>query len=70
MRIKIKVLRISERRQHTAEVSGDILKDEDIGHLLLVLRDGQSEIPKRQERDQRHVICDQHGADECDIDKS
>ena len=70
VRIKIQILRISKGCQHTAEVGGDILKDEDIGHLLLIFRYGKRKIPKRQERDQCHVIGDQHRSDKSDIYES
>ena len=68
--IKIEILRVSERSQHTAEVSGNILKDENICHLFLILRNGKCEVSEWKKCDQSHIISDQHRADKCDINES
>ena len=61
---------ISEGSQHTAEVCGDVLHYVGEGHILFLARCVQNEESERQEREQRHVVCDQHRADKCDVDKS
>ena len=60
LRIKKEILRISERRKHSAEVGGDILHDEGKRHVLFFSRRCKHKVPERQKRQQRHVVCDQH----------
>ncbi len=69
MGVQIQILRIPERRQHASQVRGNILKDEDICHLLLIFRYREGKIPERQESNERHVISDKHRADKRDIDQ-
>ncbi len=63
-RIKIKVLRVSERGEHSAKVCGNVLKNEKIGHVFVVLRYGKGKVSKRKKGDKRHIVCDYHGTDE------
>ena len=67
MRIQIQVLRIAKGRQHAAQIGGNILKDEDKRHIPFLSGGGEHQIPQRQERNQRHIVGDQHGADEGDV---
>ena len=69
LRIEEQILRISERRKHAAEVGGDILHDEGKRHVLFFSRRCKHKISERQKRQQRHVVCDQHGADKCYVYK-
>ena len=69
-RVEIQVLRVAERRQHTAEVCGDILHDERERHVFLFARRRQHEKPERKKRQKRHVVRDQHGTDKRDIDET
>ena len=65
--IYVKILRISEGGEHTAEVCGDILHDEGECHVFFLTRGRKNEISKRQEREKRHIIGKKHGTDEGDI---
>lgn len=67
--IKIEILRVAERGQHAAEVGGDVLQDEDVRHVLFLLGSRQRKVAERQKGDERHVVGDQHRADEGDVDK-
>ena len=69
MRIEIEILRIAERREHAAQIGRDVLQDERDGHIAFLARRVQHEIAQRQERDERHVVGDEHRADERDIDQ-
>ena len=65
--VYIKVLRVAERREHSAEVGGNVLHDEGERHVLFFARRGQNEVTERQEGEKRHVVGDQHGAEEGDV---
>jgi len=67
--VEIQILRVAKGREHAAEVSGDVLQDEDGGQILFAAGKGENEITQRQEGDQRHIVGNQHGADEGDIDQ-
>jgi len=66
MGIEIQVLGIAEGGEHTAEVSGDVLHDKGEGHMLLLAGAGQDEKAERQKGQQRHVVGDEHRAEEGD----
>ncbi len=64
--IQIEVLGIAERGEHTAEIGGDVLHDKGKSHQLLLTRAVQNEKTEGQKGQKRHVVGDQHGADEGD----
>ena len=68
--IEIKILRISKGSQHAAEIGGNILHDKDECHVSVVSRGGKDKKAKRQKRQQRHIVCNQHRADKGDINQS
>ena len=59
-RIKIKILRIAERRKHTAEVCRYVLHYKRERHQALLAGRGQHIITKRQKRQKRHVVRYKH----------
>ena len=65
--IYVKVLRIAERCQHTAEIGGDILHNEGERHILLLLCRLQNHKSKRQEREKSHIVSKEHGPDEGNV---
>ena len=67
--VKIKILRISEGREHSAEVSRDILHNEGKSHIFLLSRRGKYKISERQKGQQRHIVRDQHRADKGYVDQ-
>ena len=67
--IYVKILRIAEGGQHTAEIGGDVLQDEDERHLGFLACCGKNVIAEGQEGNKRHIVCDQHGADKGDENK-
>ena len=67
--VKIKVLRIAERRKHAAEVGGNILHNKRKRHIFLFPRAAQHKEAQRQKREQRHVIGNEHRAYERYIHK-
>lgn len=69
MRIEVEILRIAEGGEHTAEIGGDVLHDKDEGGVARVARVPQHVPAEREEGDQRHVVSDQHRADEGDADE-
>ena len=67
--VQIQVLRIAERRQHAAEVCSNVLHDEGECHVLFLVRGAEDVIAQRQKGQQRHVVGDEHRADEGDINQ-
>ena len=67
MGIQVQILRIAEGSQHPAQIGRDILQDEHSCHVPLFPRSGKYQIPQRKKGDQRHIIGDQHRANEGDI---
>lgn len=67
--INIKILRVSEGCEHTAEVGSDILHNESKRHVFFLARGGKHEISEGQEREQRHIVGKEHRADKGDIHK-
>ena len=65
--VQIQVLRVAERGQHPAEVGGGVLEDERERHVPLLPRRGEDIAGKRQEREERHIVRDEHGADKGDV---
>lgn len=45
------------------------MQDEDVRHVLFLLGRRQREVAERQKGDERHVVGDQHRADEGDVDE-
>ena len=45
------------------------MQDEDVRGVFFAVRTLQDNVSERQERDERHVVRDEHGADERDVDK-
>ena len=68
-RIEVEVLRISERSEHAAEVRCNILENKDERHIFFVFCAGEDDIAEGEERDERHIVRDQHRSYECDIHK-
>ena len=66
-RIEIEILRIAERREHTAEICRDILHDKCESHVPFLACRREDKISERQKCQQSHIVCYQHGADESDI---
>ena len=60
VRVEIEVLRVSEWGEHTAEISGNILKNEELSHMLFIIGTVQNKITKGQKCQQRHIVGDQH----------
>ena len=56
------------RGEHTAEVCRDILHNEGEG-LYFSCRWRKAQDIQGQEGEQRHIVCNEHGADEGDVDK-
>lgn len=67
--VQKQVLGIAERRQHPAEIRRDILHDKGKRHFLLVLCCVQNIVAERQKGQQRHIVGDQHRAEERDDDQ-
>ena len=65
--IKIQVLGIAEGSEHAAQVGSDVLHDVGEGHVVLFVGGAEYEITQRQKGQQRHIVGDQHGADEGDV---
>ena len=65
--IYVKVLRIAERSQHTAEIGGNILHNEGERHIFLLLCRLQNHKSKRQKREKRHIVSEEHRPDEGDV---
>ena len=70
VRIQIQILRVAEGRQHAAQIGGNILKNEDQRYIPFFSDGGEHQIPQRQERNQRHIVSNQHGTDEGDVAQS
>ena len=68
MRIEIKVLRIAERGEHSAKVCRNVLQDEHRRHIALGPGGREHKIAERQKGQKRHVVGDEHGAEEGDAD--
>ena len=62
-------MRIAERREHSAEIGGNVLHDEGESHVFLLAAGVKRVEAERQEREKRHVICNKHRADKGDIHK-
>ena len=62
-------MRVAERRQHSAEVCGDILHYERKSHVFALARSGKHKIAERQKSEQCHIVCNQHRTDKCYINK-
>lgn len=60
---QIQVLRISEGRDHTAEVCGAVLQNKEHGGVLFLPGGLQDKPAQRQKRQQRRVVGEQHGAE-------
>ena len=69
MGIEIEVLRVAERREHSAEVGGNVLQDENGGHIPFGARGNEDEIAERKKGQESHVVGNEHGADESDADQ-
>ena len=65
--IYVKVLRIAERCQHTAEVGGNILHNERKRHILLLLCRSQNHKSKRQKGKKGHIVSKEHRPDKGDV---
>ena len=61
--VQIDVLRIAEWRQHTAEIGGNILHNENYRHFVPPLAAVKHNIPQRKKCDQRHIVCHNHTAE-------
>ena len=57
-------MRVAEWCEHTAEVGGDILHYKSKGKIFLLACAVKRKKAERQKRDERHIVCDEHGADE------
>lgn len=64
MTVKVKILRISEGREHPAEIRGDVLHNEGKRHILSVSRRLKDKKAKRQKGQERHIVRYQHRSDE------
>lgn len=69
VRIQVQVLRIAERREHAAEIGGDVLHDEGKRHEFLFFAGLQRKKSERQECDQRHIVGKDHGSEIRDHDE-
>jgi len=67
--IEVKILRVSEGGQHSAEVGGDVLHNEGERHILFLVGRMQNEVSQRQEGQERHIVGYEHRADEGDVDQ-
>ena len=65
--VEVEILRVPEGGQHPAQIGGDVLHDEGKGHVALLAGGGKHQITQRQKGQQRHVVGNEHGADEGDI---
>ena len=67
--VEIEILRVAERREHSAQIRGDVLHYKGERHIFSLARRGQHKIPERQKGQKRHVVGYQHRADEGDVNK-
>ena len=67
--VEIEVLRISEGREHSAEICSNVLHDKDECHILLLFRGGQNEKSEWEEGQKRHIVADEHRAEERDVNQ-
>ena len=67
--IEVQVLGIAEGGEHAAQVRGDVLHDKGKGHVLLLSGGGEHEVSQGQEGQQCHVVGNEHGANEGDVDQ-
>ena len=58
--VQVQVLRIAEGREHAAEVRRHRLEGERVRHFVLLSGGVKRAVPERQEREQRHVVGNQH----------
>ena len=65
--VQIQILRIAKGREHAAQVGRNVLQNERDRHVLFLAGGRKHEIAQRQERQQRHIVGDEHGTDEGDI---
>ena len=68
--VQIQVLRVAEGGQHTAQVCGNVLHNKGECHVFFLLRGVQNEVAQRQKCEQCHVVCNEHTADEGDVNES
>ena len=61
--VKIQVLRIAERREHTAEVCGDVLHYKHESGILFLAAGREREPPERQKSYERHIVRHNHRAE-------
>lgn len=62
-RIQVQILGIAERREHTAEIGGDILHNESKREVLSFAARIEHEKTERQKSDERHVVRHDHRAE-------
>ena len=53
-------MRIPERSEHSAEICGDILHDENERHIFFLFRSRKHEITERKKGDESHVVRHDH----------
>ena len=62
-RIQVQVLRLAERRRHSAEIGGDVLHDKDERGIFCLAARRQHQPSERQKCDQRHIVRHDHRAE-------
>ena len=58
--VYIKILGISKRCKHSAQICGNILKNKGICHIFFLARACEEIVAQGQECEQSHVVCDKH----------
>ena len=66
---QIQVLRIADRRGHAAKIGRDRLHDHRAHHKIFPLDHAADEDGERDERDQCHIVGDDHAAEETKQDQ-
>ena len=64
MTVKVKILRISEGSEHTAEIRGNVLHNEGKRHIPAVAGRFKDKETERQKGQESHIVCYQHRTDE------
>ena len=62
-RIQVQILGVAERRQHSAEIGGDVLHDKDECGIFCLAARRQHKPAQRQKCDQRHIVRHDHRAE-------
>lgn len=68
-RVYKKVLRVADGRNHAADIGGDSLQDDDSREMPFFVCDAEGENGERNKRQQRNIVCHNHGGKEGESNK-